>query len=190
MKFAKHNMFTTGAGLVLAAALAITGATAASAAPNSAPGPASSASVPIEPSASGEAGITSEDIQQLYNSFKEENWPSTVTVDDDLTLETFVVSGIGFSFDITPANASARIGGGFDPALGLYVELSYADQQALLAGGSAALAGALCLVFGPACLAAGAVLAAAFTYLSNNGLCGPGRSLRVYVQQLGYPECQ
>lgn len=83
--------------------------------------------------------------------------------------------------------------GGGIKSTGLYIPFNSLDQQAIIAGRGAALATAMCSIPAvgvPACIAAAAVVAAATVYLTAAGLCASGDELFVYVDLLGYPECQ
>ncbi|MFS4507619.1 hypothetical protein ACMA46_15440 [Clavibacter sp. Sh2141] len=91
-----------------------------------------------------------------------------------------------------PAVSGSLIGGGYG-GQGLYITLNSTDQAAIAAGGGYAVGAAICAIPAvgqAACVAVGAVIAAATVYISENGVCGSGRELRIYLQLLGYPECQ
>jgi hypothetical protein len=91
-----------------------------------------------------------------------------------------------------PAVSGSLIGGGYG-GQGLYISLNSTDQAAIAAGAGYAVGAAICAVPAvgqAACVAVGAVIAAATVYISENGVCGSGRELRIYLQLLGYPECR
>jgi hypothetical protein len=137
-------------------------------------------------------------IEQAHEEFRAGPVEPTITQVDGQTREVYTLDdGTSYSFTIDgvedPDVMHPTLGGGIDGARGLYISFNYLDQQAILGGGGFALGAAICLVpvVGPgACIITGTILAAAGVYLAANGLCGPGVELRVYLQLLGYPECQ
>jgi hypothetical protein len=90
-----------------------------------------------------------------------------------------------------PAVSGSLIGGGYG-GQGLYISLNSTDQAAIAAGAGYAVGAATHGVPGARCDRGlvGAVIAAATVYISENGVCGSGRELRIYLQLLGYPECR
>jgi hypothetical protein len=97
---------------------------------------------------------------------------------------TGVVNGVPVS--------TSLIGGGYGDQ-GLYISLNSTDQGAIAAGAGYAIGAAICAIPGVgqiACVAVGSIIAAATFYIGANGVCGGGRELRIYLQLLGYPECQ
>jgi hypothetical protein len=97
---------------------------------------------------------------------------------------TGVVNGVPVS--------TSLIGGGYG-GQGLYISLNSTDQGAIAAGAGYAIGAAICAIPGVgqiACVAVGSIIAAATFYIGANGVCGGGRELRIYLQLLGYPECQ
>ncbi|ALS57277.1 hypothetical protein C5D65_00845 [Rathayibacter toxicus] len=88
-----------------------------------------------------------------------------------------------------PAIAASLLSGGWDVG-GPYVDLNRADQAIVASGGAAGLSVALCAVPGvgvPLCASTSAILTAAAAFIATNGACGD--SMRIHLQQFGYPEC-
>lgn len=104
--------------------------------------------------------------------------------------------GATFAFRVDAASgdpvSGSLIGGGYGDQ-GLFISLNSTDQGAIAAGAGYAVGAALCALPGvgqAACVVVGSVIAAATYYIGANGVCGGGRELRIYLQLLGYPECQ
>lgn len=139
-------------------------------------------------------------VDSAHADLKAAGFPVRVETVNGVQLETFTLTdGTEFSFTVDETlmgtggkMASPQLGGGWNDT-GLYISLNALDQQAIIAGGGAAIATAICFIPAvgiPACIAASAVVAAATVYLANAGLCANGDELFVYVNLLGYPECQ
>ena len=139
-------------------------------------------------------------IDGAYVDLKAAGFPVQLERVNGVDLETFTLpNGTEFSFTAHPAapkdsegGMSPMLGGGIN-GTGIYISFNALDQQAIIAGGGAALAAAICFIPAvgiPACIAASAVVAAATVYLANAGLCANRDELFVYVNLLGYPECQ
>ena len=139
-------------------------------------------------------------IDGAHVDLKAAGFPVRLERVNGVDLETFTLpDGTEFSFSTegaTPVvgqkNMSPMLGGGINRT-GLYISFNRLDQQAIIGGAGAAIATAICFIPAvgvPACVAAAAVVAAATVYLTNAGLCANGDELFVYVNLLGYPECQ
>ncbi len=102
-------------------------------------------------------------------------------------------SGVVLAMDVPSspvASSDLRAGGcGF---LKLCIYFNRTDQAAIIAGGSVAVAGAICAI--PAvgtigCTAAAAVVAAAVTYLTDNGRCKGELRAQIFPVRGGRARC-
>lgn len=91
----------------------------------------------------------------------------------------------GFGPVSMPEGGSAQIGGG-GGASKPYISFSQTDQKAIMAGSGAMLTAAICAVPAVgwvACGVAGALVAAAFVYLKDRGVCPKSKkNLRIYIK--------
>lgn len=132
--------------------------------------------------------ISEEEIAAAFTELEQSDLPRTVTRTLSTVSTTFTLEGVDFTFTeqlrapIRTGEATPQIGGGWD-IRGLYVSFNTVEQQAIVAGATAALAVAICFIPGvgtAACAVVSVVIAVATTFLVKNGICRNGKALRVY----------
>ncbi len=143
----------------------------------------------------GEAGASpaelSEAFAELRDGLRETNAPSSVEIDRNGVVSTYELApGMTIVFPTALAAGSAVRGlmratvvGGADPWP--YIQLTNAEQQAMVTGASGALVAAICALLAPTtagvgCGVGAAVIAMIVGIIVANGVCPYNRQMRIY----------
>ncbi|WP_431030789.1 hypothetical protein [Plantibacter sp. RU18] len=131
---------------------------------------------PASASAAVEAGFVA--LRQALIASGE---PMTRGTDDDPSALSFALaSGVTITY---PSATGARVSGGADPWP--YVQLTGAEQQAMVTGASATLVAAICALLGPetagiGCGVGAAVIGTIVGIIVANGVCPNDKEMRIY----------